>query len=61
MKSRLAKGLVSILIESPFYFALPVKARYFLLRRLVKQLQGVLEKYDDNKSVSESYMETDIT
>lgn len=61
MKSVIAKGLISILIESPFYLALPVKARYFLLSRLTEQLQSVLNEYNDKEGMSESYRETDMT
>ena len=61
MKHKIKKAWVSKLIESPFYFALPVKARYFLLSRLVGQLQSVLKKDDDRKGISDRSMETDIT
>ncbi len=61
MKSRIRKKLVSILIESPVYFTLPVKARYFLLSRLVEQLRSVLKEYDDKEGMRERSRKTDIT
>ena len=61
MKRKIKKALVSTLVESPFYFTLPLKARYFLLSRLVEQLQSVLKKYDNRKGISDRSMETDIT
>ena len=63
MKHKIKKTWVSKLIESSFYFTLPLKARYFLLSRLVEQLQSVLKKYDNNnrKGISDRSMETDIT
>jgi hypothetical protein len=53
MKREIGKKLVSLLIESPFYFKLPVKTRYFLLSKLMVQLQNSLNAYDDEKSMNE--------
>jgi len=53
MKCEIEKKLVSLLIESPFYFKLPVKTRYFLLSKMIAQLQNILSAYDDEKKMNE--------
>jgi hypothetical protein len=53
MKREIEKKLVSMLIESPLYFKLPVKTRYFLLSKLMAQLQNILSAYDDEKKMNE--------
>jgi hypothetical protein len=53
MKHEVEKKLVSLLIESPFYFTLPVKTRYFLLSKLMDQLENVLSASHDEKNINE--------
>ena len=40
------KMLVSILLESPFYFTIPARERYLLLKRLLEDYPNLFEKKD---------------
>ncbi len=39
----------------------PLKTRYFLLSRLIGQLESVLNEYNYEKGISERSMETNTT